>query len=82
MMENIRSVVMAIVGLAAVAFVTVFAFSVGLALMGVLAVLTVARMVAGKLNQAPVPVPVRTRDCRRKDGMRVWDDGKGKIIDL
>lgn len=80
MMENIRSVVMAIVGLAAVAFVTVFAFSVGLALMGVLAVLTVARMVAGKLNQAPVPV--RTRDCRHKDGMRVWDDGKGKIIDL
>lgn len=80
MMENIRSVVMAIVGLAAVAFVTVFAFSVGLALVGVLAVLTVARVVAGKLNRAPVPV--RTRDCRRKDGMRVWDDGKGKIIDL
>ena len=53
-MENIRSVVMAIVGLAAVAFVTVFAFSVGLALVGVLAVLTVARVVAGKLNRAPV----------------------------
>ncbi|WP_180897995.1 hypothetical protein [Martelella soudanensis] len=79
-MENFRSVVMAIVGLAAVAFVTVFAASVGLALLGLLAVLTVARMVAFKLSR--VPVPVRTRDCRRKDGMRVWDDGKGKIIDL
>lgn len=79
-MENFRSVLMAIVGLAAVAFVTVFAASVGLALLAVLAVLTVARMVAMKLNRAPVPV--RTRDSQRKQDMRVWDDGKGKIIDL
>lgn len=79
-MENIRSVLMAIVGLAALAFVTVFAASVGLALIGVLAVVTCARMVAFKLNHAPVPV--RTREARRTDGMRVWDDGRGKIIDL
>ena len=78
MMENIRSVVMAIVGLAALAFITVFAASVGLALIGVLAVLSLARMVAFKLNHATVPV--RTRE--RKDDMRVWDDGRGKIIDL
>lgn len=78
MMENIRSVVMAIVGLAALAFITVFAASVGLALIGVLAVLSLARMVAFKLNRATVPV--RTRE--RKDDMRVWDDGRGKIIDL
>ncbi|QQM31442.1 hypothetical protein JET14_04530 [Martelella lutilitoris] len=79
-MENIRTVFMAIVGLAAVAFVTVFAASIGLALIAVLAVLTVARMIAVKLNHATVPV--RTRDCRKRDGMRVWDDGRGKIIDL
>ncbi|TNB49274.1 hypothetical protein FF124_04625 [Martelella lutilitoris] len=79
-MEKIRTVFMAIVGLAAVAFVTVFAASIGLALIAVLAVLTVARMIAFKLNHAPVPV--KTRDCRKRDGMRVWDDGRGKIIDL
>ncbi|MET3598864.1 hypothetical protein [Martelella mangrovi] len=80
-MENIRTVLMAIVGLAAVAFVTVFAASIGLALIAVLAVLTVARMIAFKMSHAAVPV--RTRERRRRgDDMRVWDDGRGKIIDL
>ncbi|AJY48416.1 hypothetical protein [Martelella endophytica] len=79
-MGNIRSVFMAIVGLAAVAFVTVFAASVGLALIAMLAVLTFARMVAVRLNQATVPV--KTRDAQKRENMRVWDDGRGKIIDL
>ena len=79
-MENIRSVFMAIVGLAAVAVLTVFAASVGLALIGVLTVLTLARIVAVRLNRASVPV--KTREQRRKEAMRVWDDGNGKIIDL
>nr|WP_272210010.1 hypothetical protein [Marinicella sp. W31]MDC2875861.1 hypothetical protein [Marinicella sp. W31] len=79
-MENIRTVFMAIVGLAALACVTVFAASIGLALVAVLAVLTVARMIAFKLNHAAVTV--KNRDCRKRDGMRVWDDGRGKIIDL
>ncbi|TCT41088.1 hypothetical protein [Martelella mediterranea] len=79
-MENIRTVLMAVVGLAAVAVLTVFAASVGLALMGVLFVLSIARLIAMKLDRATVPV--KTREQRKREAMRVWDDGRGKIIDL
>ncbi|WP_176084945.1 hypothetical protein [Martelella sp. HB161492] len=80
-MQNIRSVLMAIVGLAAIAVLTVFAASVGFALIGVLAVLSLARLFAARLERSAVPVRARRRSARQED-MRVWDDGRGKIIDL
>lgn len=80
-MEKLRIVLMAAVGLAAIAVLTVFAASIGLALMGVLAVLSVARLVAMKLDRAAIPVKTREAQ-RREEKMRVWNDGHGKIIDL
>jgi hypothetical protein len=49
------------------------------AFVGVLALISLTRAVTARLK--PAPIPVKTHNQSQRD-MRVWNDGKGTIIDL
>ncbi|RWX74542.1 hypothetical protein EPK99_24055 [Neorhizobium lilium] len=75
-MQNIRAlfvIVSAIAVLAAAAFLTA---SLTVAFAGILAILSIGRAVSAQLK----PVPVKVKANQRE--MRVWNDGRGTIIDL
>jgi hypothetical protein len=76
-MQGIRSFFIAASGIAILAMAALFTASLTVAFIGVLAVLSAARILSARLK--PVPIPVKTRNQR---DMRVWNDGKGTIIDL
>ena len=76
-MQGIRSFFIAASGIAILAIVALFTASLTVAFIGVLAILSVARLLSARLK--PAPIPVKPRNQR---DMRVWNDGKGTIIDL
>ncbi|WCK76053.1 hypothetical protein [Agrobacterium fabrum] len=76
-MQGIRSFFIAASGIAILAMVALFTASLTVAFIGVLAVLSAARLLSASLK--PAPIPVKPRNQR---DMRVWNDGKGTIIDL
>ncbi|MDH7803106.1 MULTISPECIES: hypothetical protein [unclassified Rhizobium] len=76
-MQGIRSFFIAASGIALLALVALFTASLTVAFIGVLAVLSAARLLSARLK--PAPIPVKPRNQR---DMRVWNDGKGTIIDL
>ena len=67
-MQNFRSAAYAIAGLAFVGLAAAFAVSLTLLIGALLTVTLGARMLMGK--------------AKRRDDVRVWNDGKGTIIDL
>ena len=80
-MQRIRSIVFTVLSLMIAGATVVFAASVGLAIAGIVAVLMLGSMLAAKLQ----PAPVRARAERRAPGQReprIWNDGRGTIIDL
>lgn len=82
-MENLRQTVQ--FALAAVASVAVFIAlaTVGLFMIGLTLVLGAATAIGMRLAYRRAPVPVRTdRSARRPAEPRIWNDGRGKIIDL
>ncbi|WP_144578322.1 hypothetical protein [Agrobacterium sp. DE0009] len=76
-MQGIRSFFIAASGIAILAMAALFTASLTVAFIGVLAVISAARILTVRLK--PAPIPVKTRNQR---DMRVWNDGKGTIIDL
>ncbi|MCZ7932841.1 hypothetical protein O9X90_10995 [Agrobacterium leguminum] len=76
-MQGIRSFFIAASGIAILAIVALFTASLTVAFIGVLAVLSAVRLLSARLK--PAPIPVKPRNQR---DMRVWNDGKGTIIDL
>jgi hypothetical protein len=76
-MQNIRSAAYAIAGLAFVGIAAAFAVSLTLVIGALLTVTLGARMLMGKTKRAPVYAK-----AKRSEGVRVWNDGKGTIIDL
>jgi hypothetical protein len=76
-MQGIRSFFIAASGIAILAMAALFTASVTVAFIGVLAVLSAGRLLSARLR--PAPIPVKPRNQR---DMRVWNDGKGTIIDL
>jgi hypothetical protein len=75
-MQNVRAlfvIVSAIAVLAAAAFLTA---SLTVAFVGILALLSIGRAISAQLK----PVPVKAKANKRE--MRVWNDGRGTIIDL
>lgn len=76
-MQGIRSFFIAASGIAILALVALFTASLTVAFIGVLAVLSAGRLLSARLK--PAPIPVKPRNQR---DMRVWNDGKGTIIDL
>lgn len=84
-MQRIRSVVFTVFAMLVAGATVVFAASIGLAIAGIVAVLMLGSMLAGKLQPAPVRATTRARNDRAAPGQReprIWNDGRGTIIDL
>lgn len=79
-MQRIRSIVFTILSLMIAGATFLFAASVGLAIAGILAVLMLGSMLAAKLQPAPVRASARKAPGQREP--RIWNDGRGTIIDL
>ncbi len=83
-MKSVRSFFVTLSGFTFVAIVALLTASMTVALAGILSVLLLARAVSIRM----APAPVRTRaQPRRPDHpagqqMRIWNDGRGPIIDL
>ena len=76
-MQTLRAAVYARTGLAFVGRAAAFAVSLTLVVAALLTVTLGARMLMGKTKRAPVYVK-----AKRRNDVRVWNDGKGTIIDL
>ena len=85
-MQRIRSAVFTLFAILVAGATVLFAASVGLAIAGIAAVLMLGSMLAGKLQPAPVRATARARGDRRaapcQREPRIWNDGRGTIIDL
>ncbi|MNU40502.1 hypothetical protein D3C71_292230 [compost metagenome] len=75
-MQNIRSFFVIITAIALLAAAALLTASLTIAFMGTLAILSIGKMLSNKLK----PVPVRAKS--RQSEMRVWNDGRGTIIDM
>ncbi|NBB49626.1 hypothetical protein GVN24_15195 [Rhizobium sp. CRIBSB] len=76
-MQSLRSAVIALAGLAFVGLAAAFAVSLTLVVGAFLTVTLGARILMGKTKRAPVYAR-----AKRREDPRVWNDGKGTIIDL
>lgn len=82
-MQRIRSIVFTVFTMLVAGATFLFAASVGLAIAGIVAVLMLGSMLAARLQ--PAPVRATARNDRRAPGQReprIWNDGRGTIIDL
>lgn len=77
-MQNIRAFLYGLVGIAAIGILVMLTASLTLAFAGMLAVFTVVKA----LSPRPKPAPVRARAKGQQRDMRIWNDGRGTIIDL
>ncbi|WP_337267912.1 hypothetical protein [Oryzifoliimicrobium ureilyticus] len=81
-MQNIRSIFLALVGIAVFAALALVTFSVTLTVGAALTVLMAMRALSLKAKPAPIRATVRKNGHRQQGNMRVWNDGRGTIIDL
>lgn len=84
-MQRIRSILFTVFAMLVAGATVVFAASIGLAIAGIAAVLMLGSLLAGKLQPAPVRATARARNDRTAPGQReprIWNDGRGTIIDL
>jgi uncharacterized membrane protein len=77
-MQNIRALLFAMAGVAAICALVMLTASLTIAFAGMLAVFTVVKAVMPRLK--PAPVRAKARQSERE--MRIWNDGRGTIIDL
>ncbi len=75
-MQNIRSFVTIATAIALLAIAALLTASLTIAFMGTLAILSIGKALSSRLK----PVPVRAKNNR--ENMRVWNDGRGTIIDM
>ncbi|AGB73070.1 hypothetical protein RTCIAT899_CH18560 [Rhizobium tropici CIAT 899] len=78
-MQNIRSLFIALAGITVFAAMALFTVSVTLAVGAILTVLMAARAISLRMKPAPVHAKAKTNGQRE---MRIWNDGRGTIIDL
>lgn len=76
-MQTLRTFFIAVSAISIMALTTIFTMSLAVVLLAVVATGSIIRMMTQKFR----PVPVRAQD-RAKEDLRVWNDGKGTIIDL
>lgn len=83
-MRSLRSFVLTLAGLTFVAVAALFTASIGLAIAGAVSVLVLGQWLSHVLTNKPAPVRAyaRARTRHEQDQMRVWNDGKGTIIDM
>jgi hypothetical protein len=75
-MQNIRSFFIIVTAIALLAAAALLTASLTIALMGTLAILSIGKALSSKLK----PVPARAKN--KQSDMRVWNDGRGTIIDM
>jgi uncharacterized membrane protein (UPF0136 family) len=76
-MKNIRSLFLALTGVAVFAGLALLTVSLTLVFAAILTVFLAVRVISTRAK----PVPVRATADRGKP-MRIWNDGRGTIIDL
>ena len=76
-MENLRAIIVTIVGLGIAALMIVVMATVGLAVIGFAVVAGVVGLIAAKISQRS-----RVKNHDKPHGPRVWNDGHGTIIDM
>ena len=83
-MRSLRSFLLTLGGLTFVAVAALFTASIGLAIAGTISVLLFGQWLSALLSTptAPVRAYARARTRAEQDRMRVWNDGKGTIIDM
>jgi ABC-type nickel/cobalt efflux system permease component RcnA len=84
-MQRIRSIIFTVFAMLVAGVTIVFAASVGLAIVGITAVLMLGSLLAAKFQTTPVRATARARNDRATAGQReprIWNDGRGTIIDL
>ncbi|WP_026620100.1 DUF58 family protein [Ensifer sp. WSM1721] len=81
-MQSIRSVLFTAVAITVTLVAFVFTASLALALAGIAAVVAIGSAIAAKFNRRPVHVHARTNPTGAEREMRIWNDGRGTIIDL
>ncbi len=75
-MQNIRSFFIIVTAIALLAAAALLTASLTIAFMGTLAILSLGKALSSKLK----PAPVRAKD--KQSDMRIWNDGRGTIIDM
>lgn len=78
-MQNVRTLFITLAAVTAFTAVALLTFSLTLAVGGILSVLMVARAISLRLKPAPVHAKAKANNQRE---MRIWNDGRGTIIDL
>lgn len=81
-MNSIKTVLLTIAGLSIAIVATMFTASLVLAFAGVATVLLAMRAISMRMQQQPVRVYARARSNDQRQAGRIWNDGKGTIIDL
>ncbi|MCV9966343.1 hypothetical protein OIU34_31195 [Pararhizobium sp. BT-229] len=86
-MQSIRSLLLTVVGIAFTLMALVFTASLGLALAGIAAVVVVGSAISARLSPKPVRATVNRTSGNQTSGRpqrepRIWNDGRGTIIDL
>jgi len=79
-METVRTIVTSMVGVVLTGFAFIVAATFGLALIGLVAIAALVSVAAVKLSPA-----IRTNFAamrHRRHDTRVWNDGRGVIIDM
>ncbi|KAA0698636.1 hypothetical protein DTW90_12665 [Neorhizobium sp. P12A] len=76
-MQNVRTMFIALAAVTVFTAVALLTFSLTLAVGGILTVLMAARAISLRLK----PAPVRAKTNGQRE-MRIWNDGRGTIIDL
>lgn len=79
-MNSVRSFFVTLSGFAFVAILALLTASLSVLFVGILSVSLIARAVTLRLQ--PKLVPVRTKRQARRNEPRIWNDGRGTIIDL
>tara|TARA_R110002020_G_scaffold46441_4_gene132060 strand:+ start:677 stop:1021 length:345 start_codon:yes stop_codon:yes gene_type:complete len=75
-MQNIRSFFLFTTGVALFALAALLTASLTVAFMGIVGAIAAGRLLSARLK----PVPVKAK--AQKSDLRVWNDGRGTIIDL
>ncbi|WP_455269603.1 hypothetical protein [Rhizobium herbae] len=86
-MQSIRSLLLTIAGIAFTLMAFVFTASLGLALVGIVSVVMIGTTIAARLSPKPVRATVNRNSgnrnsTRQQREPRIWNDGRGTIIDL
>lgn len=76
-MQALRTFFIAVAAISVMAVTTVLTMSLAVVLLAVVATGSIIRMISQKTNPLPMPASAKS-----KHEPRIWNDGKGTIIDL